>query len=158
MSTALRRLSDPAIATKSDLFLSEAYVELGADAAELTNFQLPAGIKDELDFDRKQIADKMAALTKENPDELRAELSSVLAMGASVPEDIKDDIDLITEVGLPMVSAPVDVMNDVVSGTAHEPVGWIKTPSVVVSRGEEDGEGRAGGGQRFWRLRRRGSN
>lgn len=135
VANALRRLSDPSSATKGDFFLQEAYDKLGSEGKLIAELKLPPTLQSALETARANIAAKLATLTSGSAAEEREALATVLSKGLPVPPDYKDDVDLISQIGLPMVVAPADVMRDVVAGTEHNPIGWMKTPSVVVSQG-----------------------
>jgi len=130
---ALDRLSSPSTPSTADLLLSVAYDKFGAKGQEFEFRRTPA-IDAALKKLRIKLASKIAQLDREMPPGWRDDYSKALATGLPMPDDMRTVLKDIDKDELPLVLAPEQVREEVLSATERDPMGWIRTPSIVVSR------------------------
>jgi hypothetical protein len=63
-------------------------------------------------------------------------VAKAVSSGQPIPPELQDELEPLIEVGIRTVRARELVRRDVISALDHVPSGWIRTPSIVVSRNE----------------------
>jgi hypothetical protein len=135
VNQALAGLADPATPSTADFLLSVAYFKFGDKGREFEFRDIPE-VNAELKKLRIKAAAKIAKLDRENPS-WRKDYIKQWTAGEPMPKDLKVQVDDLGNHELSLVVVSEQVREGVLSVTQHDPVGWIKTPSIVVSRGED---------------------
>jgi hypothetical protein len=134
VNAALAALAKPTTPSTSELQLSAAFLKFGNKGRELESRSIPA-----IDAVVKQLrvktAAKIAELDKDFGPSWRESFAKERATGEPMPEDLKGRVTELDNEVLAQVLLPNGVRESVVAVTRRDPEGWIRTPSIVVSRG-----------------------
>jgi hypothetical protein len=140
---ALDALSNPSTPSTADYLLRSAYLQFGMKGQEFETGNKPEyadsmqKMRASAQRLRNEIAAKIALLDKEMAREWRSDYAQQRAGGGHrMPDDLQARVEDLDNEKLALVRTPEQVRRAVLTQSEHDPEGWIKTPSVVVSRGE----------------------
>lgn len=136
VNAALRELSSPQAVANREFLLQLAFQMIGAEAQRLESTPLPLEQQKRLEIFLKELASNVAELDRDFGPEWRSLFATMLAAGQPIAPKFKQRLETIAE-GLSLVHPPETVRRAVVSASEHVPDGWLRTPSIVVSKGEK---------------------
>lgn len=131
---ALDVLSRPATPSSADYLLFAAYVQFGASGQSYENRRIPE-IDEDVKKLRSDIAATIATLDRDRPN-WRADYAVKRATGMPLPGVLGKTLEDLNMPGLSLVQPPDQVRRLIVNAMERDPEGWIRTPAIVVSRGE----------------------
>jgi hypothetical protein len=142
---AVNQLLESKSPTNREILLGSAFVDVGSDAQKLSSSTLRPETQKLIDELRAEIAVKTAAFDKAQGHAWKATFAQLLAEGRPIPPRFKDPLEELGRTGIKMMRAPETVRREVVRLSDHVPEGWIRTPSIIVSRGDEESRKLTGG-------------
>jgi hypothetical protein len=140
VEATLKQFSTPSTPLTADFLLAIVYMQFGAKGQEFETRippQYAASVQEKrakAQKTRLEVAAKVARLDKETPS-WRQDFIKELATGYPMPDDVKARVE---DLGydLSLIRAPEQVRKAVLAVSQRDPEGWIRTPTIVVSRGE----------------------
>jgi hypothetical protein len=136
IETALNALANPSSPSTADFLLSVAYLKFGAKGQEFETRNIPE-INAEVRKLRNKAAAEIAALDQDMTPDWRKDFAQERATGLPMMSiDLKNRVDQLGNDELSLVRLPEQVRKAVLAASQRDPDGWIRTPSIVVSRGE----------------------
>ena len=134
---ALTELTNSNSPTNTDLLLQSLYLDVGPAAREKVSEYLNDKNKQKLDSIRKKYVEEMASLHAKDRSWQGSFFRSQVE-GYPPPSHWAKTFNELAKVGIRMAYAPETVRREIVDAMVREPEGWIKTPSIVVSRGDPE--------------------
>jgi hypothetical protein len=143
--TALQALSNSSTPSTADYLLFTAYIQMGAKGQDFESQQKPEyadsvrKIQMTVQKIRNEMAAAITALDKERTASWRSDYAKDRATRYPMPDDLRQRVKDLTNEELALVLPPDKVRKAVLAVTERDPEGWIRTPSIVVSKGEMRG-------------------
>ncbi|MCA1472773.1 hypothetical protein I6F09_33520 [Bradyrhizobium sp. IC3195] len=132
--------------TINELWLRDEFIVRGTEAAKRLLSQMPPpDVRQELDKRRANFKTTSAVLEAIGGPTWKEEVAKVAAQGESFSPKVSNLLDPMIASGIRLVRSPDAVRQQVVKELDHNPTGWIRTPSIVVSRGDENSRQLTGG-------------
>jgi hypothetical protein len=145
VTLSVNRILEGKTPANREILLAAGFDKVGSKAQTLSSSPISPETQKALDKLSSEIAVKIAAFDKEQGPGWKATFARLLAEGRPMPSNFKADLNDLATIGMQTMRAPELVRSEVVRSTDHLPVGWIKTPSIVVSQYNDPTRGLTGG-------------
>lgn len=136
---ALGALQNDTGPSTKDLWLNDEFLDRGTAAVrDLLNKLPPPDVQQELAKLRSRFKTTSVLLEQFGGPNWKEQVANATARGEDTAPELKSLLDPLVHTGIRIVRSPETVRRQVVKALEHNPAGWIKTPSIVLSKSGED--------------------
>jgi hypothetical protein len=142
VEATLTALASTATPLTADFLLATTYMQFGMKGQEFENripSEYAASVQEKRARTQKmrlELAAKIASLDREMTPSWRREFAKERATGYPMPDALRARVEDLDNYDLSLVRPPEQVRKAVLAVSQRDPEVWIRTPTIVVSRGE----------------------